>query len=57
MNRELLEVRAIQQGREADRASDEVDAILEVVRSLNSLRLTTSAGAWTFELRLQGSWK
>jgi hypothetical protein len=57
MNRELLEARAIQAGREPEQAGEEVSALLEAIRSLESLRLTTSADDGTFELRLQGSWK
>jgi hypothetical protein len=57
MNRGLLEARAIQAGRDSERAGEEVTALLDAIRGLDALQVTTSAGEGTFELRLQGSWK
>ena len=57
MNRGLLEARAIQDGTEPERASEDVNALLELIRTMQALEMTTSAGEGTFELRLQGSWK
>ena len=57
MNRELLEARAIQDGSEAERADEDVDTLLNLIRTMQALQFTTSAGTETFELRLQGSWK
>ncbi|REJ90624.1 MAG: hypothetical protein DWQ34_16825 [Planctomycetota bacterium] len=56
-NRTVLEARAIQDGTEPERASEDVAALLELIRMMQGLQLTTSAGEGTYELRLQGSWK
>lgn len=56
-NRTFFHGRMIQDGRTAEEATAEFDALLTLLRSFSSLRLSTVAAQETFRIQFQGSWK
>ncbi len=56
-NREFFHGRMIQEGRTADEATAEFDALLTLLRSFSTLRLSTVTEPETFQVQFVGSWK
>lgn len=56
-NRKFFQGRMIQEGQTAEEAAAEFDALLTLLHSFSSLKLSTVAERETFQVHFQGSWK
>ena len=57
-NRSLLEARSVaQEGKTSDQAQSDVTTLLQLVRGIRSLRLTTGAEADGYRVQLEAVWK
>ena len=56
-NQEMFQARAIQEGKEALQAATEFSALLGALRHFDSLQLTTTVKAESYQVRVEGSWK
>jgi hypothetical protein len=56
-NRDVLEARMIQGGREADGAQTEFDTLLKLARSIREISLATSVKSGSLDLTLEVNWQ
>lgn len=56
-NREFFQARLIQNGRAAEQAAGELDAGFALLRGFKPWRLSATAKAQAYEVKLQGGWK
>jgi len=56
-NQSVFHARAIQEGDSPDEAKTNFGKLMEVLRMLNAVKLSTTVKADAFQIRLQGSWK